>query len=122
MRNLTLISSPIAALMVIYGWLGIISNTNVVREAVSMPLALAIFLAGLFVIHRAGCYIQLDRGFGRGFEAAASGLVCVLLFFVGPIYLMFTLPTSHMNPVFWLAVAAYGAVWYAVFEPGTRYS
>jgi hypothetical protein len=117
MRKLIVITSPIPAAALISGWLGIITNTNVVRDAMPMPIAIGLFLFGAIGIFRLGLNIQGYIGWGSGLATLAVMAIAFFLILVAPVYLIFTLPTSYMMPAFWASVAAYIATWYVIKAP-----
>lgn len=117
MRTFVLVVSPVSAIMVIYGWIGILSNTNVVRDALPMHIALTIFAIGSIGIYQAGVYVQARSSFGEGMFRLAFGLIYFMLIIIAPVYLLFTLVTSYAHYAFWVAILAYGATWFALLAP-----
>lgn len=117
MRTFVLVVSPVSAIMVMYGWIGILSNTNVVRDALPMHIALTIFAIGLIGIYRGGCYFQSHWNCGDGLFGIAFGLIYFMLIIIAPVYLLITLVTSYAHYAFWVAIVAYGATWFAMLAP-----
>ena len=120
MKKLPAILSPFSAAALIYGWFGVLSNSNTYSD-ILIPLvpSIAIFLIGVYGMFRSLCGSSNLRGGLSTLLNISLMSVIILTYGVGPIYLLATSPNLAM-PAWWIALGSIFVIMWAMDAPRAR--